>query len=292
MNDKILIGKKEYDFLIRFYNKYKKIEKILRFINRYYYKDTNQFDYEKYMIQGILSGLKDKNSRYFDKNEMYQYYEEYRISKKKSNSLNKIKKSIEKVIFDKEFIYIKIRSFGCTVYDEFHNILTTNNIEEISTLVIDLRNNNGGDIKECIKIADLILNKKSFICQIKNNRDEEIIVSKTDPCCKWNIIVLVNDKTASAAELLTSAIKENKGLVIGKKTYGKATIQSVLSLEDIDDSGIKITVAEFFGQRGKKIEEIGIMPNYVINDIDSLKPDKILEIVKQMMQEFKNEKEY
>lgn len=283
MNEKILIDKNEYDFLIRFYEKFKKIEKIIRFIKANYYKNASQFDYEKCIIQGILSGIEDKNARYFDKNEMYQYFEEYRINNEESNSVNKIKKSIQEVLFDNHYLYIKIRSFGCNVYNEFQNILININIEEISTLIIDLRDNNGGNIKECIKIANLILNNKSFICKIKSNRNEEVIESKTDSDIEWNIIVLVNDKTASAAELLTSAIKENKGLVVGKKTYGKATIQSVLSLEDMDSSGIKITVAEFFGKRCKKIEGIGIMPDYVINDIDNLKSEKILEIIEQMI---------
>ena len=112
------------------------------------------------------------------------------------------------------------------------------------SLILDLRNNGGGIVEESTNIADFFLDKDKTIMTTKDNKEkEETTKSKTKKVYEMPLIVLTNENTASASEILTAALKDNeRATVIGTKTYGKGVIQTVLTLSD--GSGLKITTAE------------------------------------------------
>ena len=139
------------------------------------------------------------------------------------------------------------------------------------SLILDLRNNGGGIVEESTNIADFFLDKDKTIMTTKDNKEkEETTKSKTKKVYEMPLVVLTNENTASASEILTAALKDNeRATVIGTKTYGKGVIQTVLTLSD--GSGLKITTAEYFTPNGTEINKKGIKPNIEVKLPDTVK---------------------
>ena len=124
---------------------------------------------------------------------------------------------------------------------------------------------------EAIEIANCIADKGStLLITVDKNKKEEITKSKKDPIINMPIVVLVNENTASASEILAGALKDlNKATIVGKKTYGKGVIQQFITLSD--GSGLKITSEEYFTPNRTTINKVGIEPNEVVELPDSVK---------------------
>ena len=160
------------------------------------------------------------------------------------------------------------------------------------SLILDLRNNGGGIVDESTKMADFFLDKGKTIMTTKDNKDkEETEKTKSKITYDMPLVVLTNENTASASEILTAALKDNqRAKVIGTKTYGKGVIQTVISLSD--GSGIKITTAEYYTPNGNEINKKGITPDievklpetvkniYAVKDNDDTQLNKAIEELK------------
>lgn len=130
-------------------------------------------------------------------------------------------------------------------------------------LVIDLRNNSGGLLKNAVEIADMFLSEGKIVTVQGSNKINEFANSAT--IFNGEIVVLVNEITASASEILTSALKENKrAVIIGKKTYGKGLVQEIVRLPD--SSALHITTAAYLTPSGKSLDKKGIVPDIVISE--------------------------
>ena len=148
---------------------------------------------------------------------------------------------------------------------ENYNTLKESNIKG---LIIDLRNNGGGIVEESTNIADMFTTKDNtlLITTGKAGTKEEITKAKKDKEINIPVVILVNENTASASEILTAAIKENNEdtvSIVGKNTYGKGVIQSIFTLTD--GSGVKLTTNEYYTPKHNTINKIGIKPDYEIN---------------------------
>ena len=167
--------------------------------------------------------------------------------------------------------YIKLPSFDTDSSKKLKEKVDELVSKGAKSLVLDLRNNGGGIVDESTDIADLFLEKGKTIMTTKDNKDkEEVTKSKTKKEYDMPLILLTNENTASASEILTAALKDNeRATVIGTKTYGKGVIQTVLTLSD--GSGLKITTAEYFTPNGTEINEKGIKPNIEVKLPDSVK---------------------
>lgn len=172
---------------------------------------------------------------------------------------------IESKILENNIGYIKISTFDDGCYEEFAKNYNDIKSKSIKSLIIDLRNNGGGIVQEATNIADMFTNKGDtlLITTGKENK-EEITKSKKDKEIDMNTVILVNENTASASEILTAAIKENTQnvSVVGTKTYGKGVIQSIFTLKD--GSGIKLTTNEYYTPKHNTINKVGIIPDYEI----------------------------
>ena len=169
---------------------------------------------------------------------------------------------IETEVLTDKMGYIKIASFdeGCAKeFKESYKKLVEKN--QIGLLIIDLRNNGGGIVKEATDILDMILDKNSIMMITVNKQGEEVVEkAKKDPTITMPIVVLVNGNTASASEIFASALKENKkATVVGTTTYGKGVIQELLTLSD--GSGLKVTTEEYYTGQKNKINKIGVVPD-------------------------------
>ena len=174
-------------------------------------------------------------------------------------------------ILEKDIGYIKVPSFDADVAKTFKQEFEELSKKGATSLIIDLRNNGGGIVDEATKIADYILEKDSIIIStVDNKNNKEITKSKEEPIINNKVIVLVNDHTASASEILACSLKDNnKAVIIGTKTYGKGVIQTIYSLSD--GSGLKMTTAEYYTPNGETINKIGITPNIEVKLSDNVK---------------------
>jgi len=163
-------------------------------------------------------------------------------------------------VYEDNIGYIKITSFDEVSYDEFkHMYKDLINNKKVSGLIIDLRNNSGGLFDECIKIADLLVPSGKIVYTVDKSGKEEASYSK-EGHIEIPLVVLVNEGSASASEVLTAAIKDyGVGKIIGEKTYGKGVVQTLKSLGD--GTYIKLTTAEYFSPNGNKINGLGIEPD-------------------------------
>ena len=141
-------------------------------------------------------------------------------------------------------------------------------------IILDLRNNTGGLVNECLQIADMMLPKEAIeLITIDAKGNEEISTSKNDPIIDCEMVVLINEYSASASEILVAALKENDvAEVVGTTSYGKGVIQSVIPLQD--GSVLKLTVSEYFTPKKNKINKVGVKPDYEVeldyeNEIDT-----------------------
>lgn len=157
--------------------------------------------------------------------------------------------------------YINFTSFDETTAEDFKNKFEELNKQGIKSLIIDLRNNGGGIVDQALEIADYVADKDSVLLyEVDKNNKETVKKAKTDPIINMPIIILTNENTASASEILAGALKDlGKAKTVGTTTYGKGVIQQVISLRT--GAGIKVTVEEYYTPNRTKINGVGIEPD-------------------------------
>lgn len=264
-------------------------------------KKITQYTEEGDLIQNLkdIYGSIDPYSCFYSKDEIKVY-----INTKAMES------SVKHEIIE-DIGYISIFSFTDDTLEKVVDVLNIIDDNEINNIVLDLRDNKGGDIIESVKVAQLFV-KEGLIARVDfySEEFEDIEYYSDLKELKYKLTVLVNNGTSSAAELLAGAIQDtNSGYIIGSKTFGKSKVQklipimtpeSFLKINDIVEKptinllkaskqGIfvkssvvlgwaKITVGSFYTKDGKEIEGKGINPNYILNEI------QIEDYLKQAMQ--------
>lgn len=161
---------------------------------------------------------------------------------------------------------ISISVFAANTYEQFKRELNNLEKKSIDSLVIDVRDNPGGHLEQVTKVLSLFMNKKKVLYQVKENKKKTKFYSLNNDEKKYKIAVLINSSSASASEILTAAMKESYGAVIvGKKSYGKGTVQKEYSLSN--GASIKYTTEEWLTPKGKSINGKGIEPDIDV-DLD------------------------
>ncbi len=178
---------------------------------------------------------------------------------------------IESDIYENNIGYIKISTFdeGCS--KEFKEKLDDLKSKNIQSLIIDLRNNGGGIVDEATAIADLFTDKDSTLLITKDKSgNEDITYAENDKDIDVPIIVLTNENTASASEILAGALKDNNvAKIAGTTTFGKGVIQELLTMND--GSGLKLTTNEYYTPNRNKINKVGIEPDEKVELPDEYK---------------------
>ena len=166
--------------------------------------------------------------------------------------------------------YIKFTSFDETTAEDFKATYQDLAKQNIKSLIIDLRNNGGGLVDQAVDIADYFLEKdKVVLYEVDKNQNEILEVSENDPIINMPVVILTNENTASASEILAGALKDyGKATIVGTTTYGKGVIQEILTFKD--GSGLKITTKEYQTPNHNKINKIGIEPDEVVELPDTV----------------------
>lgn len=170
---------------------------------------------------------------------------------------------ISSSIIDKNIGYIKIFSFERNVYNNFKNEYNRMiNEQKVKGVIIDLRDNPGGFVDETVKIADLLCGSGTIIKEEYGDGTTKIFTSNSNKC-ELPLVVLVNENSASASEILAGSIKDlGAGKLVGTTTFGKGIMQSYIELEN--GGGIAITVAKYYTASGEEIHGKGIEPDVEI----------------------------
>ena len=130
-------------------------------------------------------------------------------------------------------------------------------------VIIDVRSNTGGHLTSVTSILDLFLNKTDVLYQIKSKDKIKKVYGTETSTRKYPIVVLTNELSASASEILASALKEAYGAkTVGIKTFGKGTMQNMLDLEN--GGMIKVTTEEWLTSKGNKINKEGVPVDYEV----------------------------
>ncbi len=176
--------------------------------------------------------------------------------------------------------YIKLSTFdeGCS--EEFQASFQELQNKGAQKLIIDLRDNTGGLVDEALNIADMILPKNKTMLITKDAKgNQETTRAKKEALINMEMVILVNEYSASASEILVGCLKDNQeATVVGTKTYGKGVIQNVFSLSD--GSVLKLTTAEYFTPNETKINKEGIEPDYTVELVEE--PEGVEEIDEQL----------
>ncbi len=173
--------------------------------------------------------------------------------------------SVKSAIMQQDIGYIRITNFTQKTPKEFEDALVKLQKNGMKSLIIDLRNDPGGLLESAIDVADNLLSKNSLVVSIAGRQKENMEFRTTGKGLYLDdqIIVLLNEGSASASEILAGAIKDNKrGLLLGVKSYGKGSVQTLLSLPD--GSGIALTTAKYFTPSGVCIHGKGIVPDVIV----------------------------
>lgn len=192
-------------------------------------------------------------------------------------------KSIKSKTIDKEkgIHYIRITSFlEQTTKDFKKHIAKISKNEKINGLILDLRGNPGGLLKQAVEMADLFIESGDIVSTIGRDKDQKNVLHAAKEGTldsKIKLAILLDEGSASASEILAGALKDhNRAKILGQKSYGKGSVQSVIPLENGD--GVKLTIAKYYSPKGLVIDKKGIAPDielkvekkeYKLKDIES-----------------------
>jgi carboxyl-terminal processing protease len=349
--------------------RYSKVEELKSYIDKYFYKEDAEVNFEDGLLKGLFSALDDPYSIYMNKKDYEQFtisttgeyggigivvspndngyievvspiedtpaeragvksgdiilsvddkdvnvdmYEEAvqmirgtpgepvtlsirRIGENKILEFEIIREKIKVQVVKTEVLkdqigYLRLTSFDEDAFKEFRTELKAMEQQGIKGLVLDLRNNPGGSLNECVEIADYLLGEQVIVYTQDRSGEKKYYRSNASKI-DLPMVVLVDGGSASASEILTGAIQDSgSGTIIGTQTFGKGLVQSVIELKD--RTAFKLTTSQYFTPKGTNIHKIGIKPDLVIEPSDDetkdVQLDKAVEVMEKLMQEAAN----
>lgn len=176
-------------------------------------------------------------------------------------------KYVKSKMIDGDIGYLRLTQFGENVYPDVKKQLEALLNKGAKGIIFDLRTNPGGSLSEAIKIASMFI-PKGEIVSTKNKAGEKDVANREGKYFgDFPLIVLINEGSASASEIVAGAIKDHKrGKLIGEKSFGKGSVQTIVDLPDGD--GIKLTIAKYYTPSGVCIHGIGIKPDIEVEEKD------------------------
>jgi carboxyl-terminal processing protease len=172
-------------------------------------------------------------------------------------------------MLEKGYLYLRITNFNENTTDELRKALKGRR-DELKGVVLDLRNNPGGLLKQAVSVADIFL-RDGKIVYTKGKVDQAQMNFSADrepSDLMVPLTVLINSGTASASEIVAGALQDQKrALIVGERSFGKGSVQTVIPL--VDGSGIKLTTALYYTPDGRSIQAAGIEPDIKVPFIEA-----------------------
>jgi carboxyl-terminal processing protease len=158
--------------------------------------------------------------------------------------------------------YISLRQFNANAAQEMRKALQTLN-SQVNSLVLDLRSNPGGLLYASAEIARMFMDNATIVSTVDRKGESERLIANRQSLTDKPLVVLVDGSSASASEILSGALQDNKrAVVVGTPTFGKGLVQSVQALSD--GSGLAVTIAKYYTPSGRDINKSGIKPDIVV----------------------------
>ncbi len=179
--------------------------------------------------------------------------------------------------------YMRITSFqGRTTKDFKHKLIELGKKHKIKGLIMDLRNNPGGLLNQAVSISDLFLDQGLIVYTKGRTEKQNLTFQATDSDAnnEFPLIVMVNEGSASASEIVAGALQDHKrAIIVGTRTFGKGSVQTIIPLPD--GNGLKLTTAKYYTPSGQSIQEQGIKPNVEVKYREPVKVAKKSKIVRE-----------
>jgi len=173
--------------------------------------------------------------------------------------------SVRSKVYEGTTGYIRITQFQESTPNDLSKALEDLNEKEIQGLILDLRNNPGGLLTAAVGVSEQFLESGKTVVSIKgrNGREDEYLARLNGEAFNYPMIILVNQGSASASEIVAAALQDwGKAVIIGKTTFGKGSVQTILPLSD--GSGLRLTTAKYYTPKGKSIHSVGVKPDIVV----------------------------
>jgi len=239
--------------------------------NSYSSPQVSEADLEVGAINGMLAKLNDPYSRYLTADQVEKF-------KKRQDGGTK---AVTIATVYNGVGYIRLASFEpSSTTKEVRDAITMLMERSIRALVIDLRDNGGGQYEEAFGVLGLLVQKVDVAYTVYRN-GEKMPRGVTGPALySGPLLIMVNKKTASSSEVVAGAIQDlGRGRILGEKTLGKASVQRLFSFPD--GAGLLLTVAHYLTPKGRSISNGGIVPDDLIYPLPNIKRDTVLEQVIQ-----------
>lgn len=186
------------------------------------------------------------------------------IEIKMQRDIIKVQSVFAKTIENEELLYIRVSSFDAKVTDELHKAIKNN--PNTKGIILDLRNNPGGLLGQAIGVVDTFVRNGVIVSQKGRDKDaqEKFEANKFTFKSDLPLVVLVNEGSASASEIVSGALQDHKrAIIIGEKTFGKGSVQAVLPINDDKSENIKLTIAKYYLPSGRTIQAEGVTPDII-----------------------------
>ncbi len=168
--------------------------------------------------------------------------------------------------------YIRLREFNSHAAEQMQEAIEDLQQQQADGFVLDLRGNPGGLLRSSIEIARMWMDSGAIVSTIDRDGDRQEVRANNTALTELPMVILVDENSASASEIVAGAMKDNKRAVImGTRTFGKALVQSVFSLSD--GSGIAVTIAHYYTPNGTDISSKGVMPDVALKLTDKQKKE-------------------
>ncbi len=171
-------------------------------------------------------------------------------------------KSVKSKIIDNSVGYIRLTAFNDNSSVQIRNKIKNFKKKKINKYILDLRNNPGGLLSQAVKISDFFLDNGEIVStkSRKSSENRKYFAQKGDIIDGETLIVLINNGSASASEIVAGALKDHKrAIVIGENSYGKGSVQSIIPLKN--KGAIRLTISKYYLPSGKSISGTGITPD-------------------------------
>ena len=177
--------------------------------------------------------------------------------------------SVKSRLLEPGYAYIRIINFQAKTTRDFQKALSDfEKAGEIKGLIIDLRNNPGGLLDQAVKLSDLFIDKGVIVSTRGRIKEQNIIFEAEDEFgsnYRFPLVVLVNEGSASASEIVAGALRDHKrALILGTQTFGKGSVQTIIPMND--GSGLRLTTARYYTPSGDSIQAKGITPDVVVQN--------------------------
>ena len=177
-------------------------------------------------------------------------------------------RSVVSKLIDNEIGYLRLRAFNENSSNQLKNeILKLEKNKELVGYIFDLRNNPGGLLSQAVKISDFFLDDGEIVSTKgrKSRENRKFFAKKGDRIKGKPLIVLINNGSASAAEIVAGALQDQKrAVLLGETTYGKGSVQSIIPLRN--RGAIRLTISKYYLPSGKSISEVGVSPDIRIEE--------------------------